>query len=97
MPAVSPYYSRIFAGTVPVVAADGASRIAIKVRLRDVNDKPVAGRQVVLVSDLDEVEIEQPELTDEHGRAVGFAVSATPGQAKITAIVDAYDSSAGSE
>lgn len=97
MPAVSPYHSRIFAGTIPIVAADGTSQVAIKIRLRDVNDQPVIGRQVVLVSDLDGVEIEQPDLTDEHGRAVGFATSAVPGQAKITAIVDAYDSSAGSE
>lgn len=87
MAEVSSHLSRLFVGAKPVAEADGVSAIPVKIRLRDVNDQPVAGRQVTLHADLG-VTITQPELTDSEGRATGLVYSPIPGTANIRAVVD---------
>jgi len=87
MAEVSAHFSRIFAGRRPVANADGVAVIPVKIRLRDVNDQPAAGRQVVLSADMD-VAITQPEPTDADGRATGLVYSDIAGTANITATVE---------
>ncbi len=86
MAEVSAHLSRIFAGARPTAPADGVTGIPVKIKLRDVNNLPVAGRQVLLESDL-AVSITQPDVTDAEGRARGMVYSTNPGTATIRAVV----------
>lgn len=80
---VSPENSKILYATKPHVAADGVAAAAIRVRLRDHNDLPVAGRQVELLATSGTATITQPGITDINGAALGYVRSTTPGQVTI--------------
>jgi hypothetical protein len=84
---LSPENSGIFYGTRPHVAADGVQKATIKVRLRDYQNNPVAGRQAEIIADRQDVTIEQPGLTDSSGTATAFVSTETPGPVTITARV----------
>jgi hypothetical protein len=88
MAAVSAYLSKLFYGTKPQVAADGIASIVVKIRLRDVNDRPLAGYRVTLHCE-QQVEIEQPDLTNAEGYACGKVRSAVAGFFDIIGVVDA--------
>lgn len=94
---ISPTRSRVLYGARPVAPADGETPILIKVKLRDIHDRPVVGRLVELSTDLEGVAITQPEATDAHGYALGLLYSTVPGTAKITATILSDDSSESSE
>ena len=87
MAAVSPYLSRLFYGTKPTVLADGLATVAVKNRVRDVNNKPLVGYRVTLYSDLSGSIVAQPYLTDARGYAVGLVSYIAAGGANITAEV----------
>lgn len=84
---LSPENSGIFYGTKPHVAADGVQKATIKVRLRDYQNQPVAGRQAEIIADRDDVIIEQPGLTDSTGTATATIRTTTPGPVIVTARV----------
>jgi len=84
---VQPANSRILHGSSPHVPADGTHQAVVKVRLRDHNDQPVAGRQAQLSASRAGVTIQQPGLTDEHGLALGYVTADTVGPVNITAVV----------
>ncbi len=87
MSGVSSEHSKILYGTNPHVAADGVQSAIIKVRLRDYDDKPVAGRQAEILADREDVQIDQPGPTDEEGLALAYVRTTTPGPVVITARV----------
>ena len=89
MAAVSAYLSRLFYGTKPSVRADGQKTIAVKARIRDVNNEPLAGHRVTLFADHPDAAITQPYLTDERGYAVGLVACPTEAFVTISAVVDA--------
>jgi hypothetical protein len=89
MAAISPYLSRMFYGTKPAVRADGQKTIAVKIRVRDVNDQPLVGHRVTLFADHLSAEISQPYLTDERGYAVGLVSCSAEAFVTITAEVSA--------
>lgn len=80
---VSPENSKLLYGTSPHIAADGTQQAVIKIRLRDNDNRPVAGRQVELISDREDVSIVQPGLTDIRGTALAYATTSTPGPVTI--------------
>lgn len=83
---VSPINSKLLYGTKPDARADGVARIAVKARLLDENNKPVAGRLVEFAADREGVIIEQPtQPTGADGLAVGFVSAVTPGPVNISA------------
>lgn len=83
---VSPVNSKLLYGTKPEARADGVARIAVKARLLDENNKPVAGRLVEFAADRAGVIIEQPtQPTGADGLAVGFVSAVTPGPVNISA------------
>ena len=87
MTTVSPTRSKLLYGTRPLAKADGVETIAVKVKLLDSLDRPVANTQVELVADRAGVTIEQPPPTDENGLAVGLVRATTPGPVSIRAAV----------
>lgn len=87
MSGVSAAHSKILYGTDPHVAADGQQSAIIKIRLRDFDDQPVAGRQAEIFADRNDVTIDQPGLTDEHGLALAYVRTEVPGPVVITARV----------
>lgn len=80
---VSPEHSRLLYGTSPHVAADGAQRGVIKIRLRDDRDQPVPNRQVELTTTREDVNIVQPGLTDITGSALAYITTTTPGPVTV--------------
>jgi protocatechuate 3,4-dioxygenase beta subunit len=83
---VSPSNSKLLYGTKPDARADGLARIAIKARLLDEKNKPVAGRLVEFAADREGIIIEQPtQPTGADGLAVGFVSAVTPGPVNISA------------
>lgn len=84
---LSPENSGIFYGTKPHVAADGIQKATIKVRLRDYQNRPVVGRQAEILTDSEDVVVEQPGPTNEDGLATAFLSKATPGVINVTARV----------
>lgn len=84
---LSPENSGIFYGTKPHVAADGVQKATIKVRLRDYQNQPIAGRQAEILTDSEDVVIEQPGPTDANGLATATISTTTPGQVNVTARV----------
>jgi hypothetical protein len=91
MAEVSAHLSRLFAGTRPLAAADGVTRIPVRIRLRDVNDEPAVGYQVTLFTDDPDATITQPPVTDARGYAVGFVTSTVDSSVNIHARVEAPD------
>lgn len=89
MAAISRHLSRMFYGTKPSVRADGVKQIAVKVRVRDVNDQPLAGHRVTLFADHPAAEISQPYLSDEKGYAVGLVSCSAEAFVTITAEISA--------
>lgn len=89
MAAISPYLSRLFYGTKPSVSADGIKTIAVKARIRDVNNQPLVGHRVTLYADHPASSIVQPYLTDERGYATGLVSCSFPTSVTITARVSA--------
>lgn len=87
MTIVSPRNSKLLYGTRPHAVADGVAAIAVKVKLLDSTDRPVAGVQVELYADRDGVTIEQPGLTDAAGIAIGLVRASTPGPVEISCAV----------
>jgi hypothetical protein len=81
---VSPEHSKLLYGTQPHVPADGVQQGVVKIRLRDDEDKPVAGRQVEILADRGDVTIVQPGLTDANGAALAYVTSAVPGPVNIS-------------
>jgi hypothetical protein len=81
---VSPEHSKLLYGARPHVVADGAQQGVVKIRLRDNNDNPVAGRQVELTADRETVVIVQPGLTDANGAALAYVTSTVPGPVNIS-------------
>lgn len=85
---VSPTNSKLLYGTKPNVPADGATKIAVKARLRNEKGEFVAGRMVEFIADRAGVIITQPVgPTSVDGLAIGFVVAVTPGPVNITAVV----------
>lgn len=84
---VSPQNSRILYATEPHVPANGVDPAIIKIRLRDHNNLPVAGRQAEIYTSSSNVTIIQPGLTDTNGLALAYVRSNTPGQVTIAARV----------
>lgn len=82
-----PDRSKLLFGNQHQAVADGVAAVAIKVRLRDSKDRPIAGRLVELMADRDGVEIEQPNPTDAKGLALGYARATTAGPVNITGFV----------
>lgn len=87
MTTASPSNSKLLHGNRPVAKADGLEAIAVKVRLLDSTNKPVANAQVELSADRDGVEIEQPGVTDAEGYALGLVRATTPGPVNISCSV----------
>lgn len=87
MTTVSPITSKLSYGTGSSAKADGVESLAVKVRLRDSQLRPVAGVQVVLEADRAGVTITQPGLTDATGLAIGFVTATTPGPVNIICLV----------
>jgi hypothetical protein len=81
---VSPEHSKLLYGSKPQVLADGSKAAVVKIRLRDACDRPVAGRQVEIMADVETVEITQPGPTDNDGLALAYVRSTTPGPVNIT-------------
>jgi len=81
---VSAVNSQLLYGALPHVPADGIARGVIKIRLRDDQNMPVAGRQVALTADNPAAIITQPPVTDANGLAIGYVISSTPGAVKIS-------------
>ena len=84
---VSPENSKILYATKPHVAADGVTAAVVKVRLRDHENKPVAGRQAQLYSTNTNITITQPGLTNVDGLALAYVRSSTPGPVTLAARV----------
>lgn len=82
-----PSRSKLLFGNKHRALADGATAIAVKVRLLDSRDRPVPARLVELAADRAGVTIEQPGLTDASGRALGFVRASTPGPVNIVGTV----------
>lgn len=87
MTTASPTNSKLLHGNRPRAKADGVAAVAVKVRLLDSVNKPVANTQVELVADREGVEIEQPGLTDAEGYALGLVRASTPGPVTISCSV----------
>ena len=81
---VSPENSKILYGNDARAAADGVDSVAVKVRLRDHKNKPVAGRTVELYTADANAIIEQPTgPTDADGIALGYVKSSEVGNVTI--------------
>lgn len=85
MQTFSPTNSKLFHGNRPFVLANGKDAAAIKIRLRDDEDAPIAWRQVELVADGQNVIVAQPGLTQADGTAVGYISATTPGVITVRA------------
>lgn len=81
---VSPENSKLLYGTRPHIVADGVQQGVVKIRLRDDNEQPVAGRQVELTANREDVTIVQPGLTDADGAALAYVTSAVAGPVSIS-------------
>jgi hypothetical protein len=71
--AVSPTNSKISFATKPHVRANDVDVIAIKVRVKDINNAVIPSRAVEIFTDAPNVTITQPQPTDNAGLAVGYA------------------------
>jgi hypothetical protein len=87
MQTFSPTNSKLFHGNRPFVISNGKDAAAIKIRLRDNDDAPIAWRQVELVADGQNVLVAQPGLTQADGTAVGYITATTPGVINVKARV----------
>lgn len=87
MTTASPSNSKLLHGNRPRAKADGLETIAVKIKLLDSNNKPVANAQVELSADREGVDIEQPGLTDAEGYALGLVRATTPGPVNISCSV----------
>ena len=87
MTTASPSNSKMLHGNRPLAKADGVESIAVKVRLLDSTNKPVANTQVELTADRAGVEIDQPGPTDAEGYAIGLVRASTPGPVNISCSV----------
>jgi len=67
--------------------ADGLTRVYFDITLRDGNGAPMPGRQVRLSSTLGVVT--DGGITDLNGKTLAYVVSSTPGDAGVTAALDA--------
>lgn len=67
--------------------ADGVVRIIFAITLRDGDGRPLSGRKVRLLSDLGTVD--DGAVTNTEGKAVATLRSATPGDATVSALLDA--------
>lgn len=85
MQTFSPTNSKLFHGNRPFVLSNGKDAAAIKVRLRDADDNPIAWRQVELVATGENVIVAQPGLTQADGTAIGYIKATTPGVVNIRA------------
>lgn len=85
---VSPTNSKLLYGNKPHALSDGAAKIAVKARLLNEKNRPVANRRVEFAADREGVIIEQPqEPTGPDGLAVALVSAVTPGPVNITAVV----------
>jgi hypothetical protein len=84
---ISPTNSRLGFATRPQVFANGVDVVAIKVRVRDADNAPVASRVVQLFPDNTHTIIQQPAPTDATGVAIGYAKSSTQGPVTFRARV----------
>lgn len=85
---VSPTNSKILYGTKPHVAADGLQQAVVKVRLRDHNNRPVANKQVEILTDRQTgITIVQPQRTDAEGLALAFITATDAGVVNVSARV----------
>ena len=84
---ISPTNSRLGFATRPQVFANGLDVVAIKVRVRDENNAPVASRVVQLFPDDKDTIVQQPEPTDATGTAIGYAKSSKVGPVTFRARV----------
>lgn len=80
-------YSRISNANKPQVPADGTATAAIAVRLRNDANEPLAGRQVELSANRQDVVVTQPGLTNNEGVAFGYVSSKTRGPVTIRGLV----------
>lgn len=85
MQTFSPTNSKLFHGNRPFVLANGKDAAAIKIRLRDNENAPIAWRQVELVATGENVIVSQPGLTQADGTAVGYISATTPGVINVRA------------
>ena len=82
-----PSRSKLLFGNKHRAVADGATAIAVKIKLRDSRDRPIPARVVELEADRAGVTIEQPGPTDANGFALGFVRASTPGPVNISGTV----------
>jgi len=75
---------RVTHSTIP---ADGKTISEIMVEVRDINNNPVPGVVVKLISDRQDDLIKQPAKTNSQGTSIGHITSAKPGKAVITASI----------
>jgi hypothetical protein len=79
MKQISPTLSRIFYGNRPLILANGIDGAAIKIRVKNTDNEPMADMQAEFVADRDGVELVQPTLTNNEGSAVGYVKATTIG------------------
>ena len=85
MQTFSPTNSKLFHGNRPFVLANGKDAAAIKIRLRDNDNDPIAWRQVELVAEGQNVIVSQPVVTQADGVSVGYVTATTPGVVTVRA------------
>ena len=83
--AVSPTNSKISFATKPHVRANNVDVVAVKVRVRDVNDAPLSGRPTEIFTDAVGLVITQPGLTDATGTAIGYVKRNVVGPVQLQA------------
>ena len=85
---VSPTLSRLFHGARPLVLANDLDVGVIKIRQRDEDDAPVAGKQVeITADDPTDVVIAQPGLTSAAGEALAYVRASRVGPVTVRARV----------
>ena len=82
---ISPTNSKILYGARPLILANGLDGAAIKIRLRDTDNNPVADRQAELVADREDVVVIQPGLSNNEGLSVGYLKATKSGPVTIRA------------
>lgn len=88
---ISPTNSKISFAARPIVRANNTDVVALKVRVKDSNNNPVANRVVEIFTDAPGVTITQPQPTDSAGLTIGYAKSNTVGPAAFQARIFPVD------
>jgi len=87
MSLISPTNSKLSFATKPQVFANGIDTVALKVRVRNATNQPVADRRVRIVANETSTVISQPPLTDINGVAIGYAKTTIAGPVTFSAVI----------